>query len=285
METTTKPIETKKLETEEKKGVNTELDTTKVLASEDKKSDTGVSSKDTSDEKPNTKDESNDSEDIGFEIITPDLTEKTDNVQSKASIEVKKEPDVAQANIKEENQQQEQKQVNDQKIVDEKIENKEDTAEASLIDIKVIKEAGDGSNKDSPESDAQGSEELELALKAMPDLSSSVSNEILAKANDEEAKTIVDDIETKTEERPGGTLIDITVIEETKKDKNVQEVIKEAEHSFEAEVIEDNEEIKVVPSDDEDVIEYTLEARHILPFLTILVAFVAIFVGLIFYYN
>merc|ERR1711970_1284298 len=161
----------------------------------------------------------------------------------------------------------------------------ESQVDASLIDIKIIKEEDDGSNRDSPESDAQGTEELELALKEIPEFSSSTSKEILAEANNEDDKNIVDEIETKAEEKPGGTLIDITVIEETNKEKNVQEVIEEAEHSFEAEVIDDNEDIKVVPSDDEDVIEYTLETRHILPFLTILVAFVAVFAGLIFYYN
>merc|ERR1711892_336731 len=233
METTTKTIEAEKTGMEENKTINTEAVKTNVPATEEKKT-----IKDDSEQIQNVKIESNDSEDTGFEIITPDIPEKV-----------------------------------------------EETTKPSLIDIKVIKEPDDTSNKDSPESDAQNSEELEVALKAIPELSSSVSKEILAKANDEEDKDIVDEIETKTEERPGGTLIDITVIEETNKEKHVQEVIEEAGHSFEAEVIEDNEDIKVVPSDDEDVIEYTLESRHILPFLTICVAFVAVFVGLIFYYN
>jgi len=278
METNNKTIEVQKPEFEEKKIGNTVLDTTKILASEENKSETVITSKNDSDLKQNTKNESNDSEDIGFEIITPELAEKKENVITKSdtasddsAVESKATPE--DTNIKEEMS----KQPDIKKI--------ENPVDASLIDIKIIKEEDDGSNRDSPESDAQGTEELELALKEIPELSSSTSKEILAEANNEDDKNIVDEIETKAEEKPGGTLIDITVIEETNKDKNVQEVIEEAEHSFEAEVIDDNEDIKVVPSDDEDVIEYTLETRHILPFLTILVAFVAVFAGLIFYYN
>jgi len=170
-------------------------------------------------------------------------------------------------------------------VTNEKQKEKE-SPEASVIDIKIIKESADNSNKESPESESHSSEELEAALTAIPELSSAVSKEILADANNEgEVKKIVAEIEQKTEERPEGTLIDITVIEETNKDKNVQEVIKEAENSFEAEVIEDNADIEVVPSEGEEVIEYTLEARDAIPVITILVALVAVFVAIIFYYN
>merc|ERR1711892_860139 len=271
METTTKTIEAEKTGMEEIKTINTDLVKANVPVIEETKSEKIVSSKDDSEQKQDTKIESNDSEDTGFEIITPDLPEKMEDAKTKpdaASIAVK-EPVIT--TTKEQNLTKLQE-TKEKDIVEEKVQKKEETTKASLIDIKVIKEPDDTSNKDSPESDAQNSEELEVALAAIPELSSSVSKEILAKANDEEDKDIVDEIETKTEERPGGTLIDITVIEE-------------AGHSFEAEVIEDNEDIKVIPSDDEDVIEYTLESRHILPFLTICVAFVAVFVGLIFYYN
>jgi len=167
-----------------------------------------------------------------------------------------------------------------------KKENEKESHEASVIDIKIIKESADNSNKESPESESHSSEELEAALTAIPELSSSDSKEILADANTEgDVKKIVAEIEEKTEDRPEGTLIDITVIEETDKEKNVQEVVKEAENSFEAEVIEDNADIEVVPSEGEEVIEYTLEARDALPVITVLVALVAIFVALIFYYN
>ena len=292
MATTSKTTEADKIGAEENKSINPDLDKVKVVATEDTKSPELVSKKDDTIQITdkatieNTKNESIDSEETGFEIIIPDPVKNKDDAQTKAKSDIVEADDVKVEPVhavSKESDTNQDKQDKDKDIVKEKT-NKE-TAEASLIDIKVIKEPEDTSNKDSPESDAQSSEELEVALKAMPELSSSVSKEILAKANDEEAKNIVDEIETKTEERPGGTLIDITVIEETNKEKNVQEVVEEAGHSFEAEVIDDNEDIKVIPSDDEDVIEYTLESRHILPFVSILVAFVAIFVALIFYYN
>jgi len=168
----------------------------------------------------------------------------------------------------------------------EKKAKKEDSPESSLIDIQIIKESEDNSNEDSPGSDSHKSDELEAAMTAIPEMSSSVSKEILAESKDDgEVKTIVEEIERKTEERPEGTLIDITIIEETDKDKNIQDVIKEADDSFEAEVIEDNADIEVVPSDDEEVIEYKLEATDAIPIITILVCLVAIFVALFFYYN
>jgi len=289
MATTIKTTEAEKIGTEENESINTNLDKVKVVATEDTTSPEVVPKKEETNQiadkatLENTKNESIDSEETGFEIIIPDPVKITDDAQVKSKSDIVEAPVVKAEPVHAVSKEPEIKQDKDKDIMNEKT-NKE-TSKASLIDIKVIKEPEDSSNKDSPESEAQSSEELELALKAMPELSSSVSKEILDKANDEEAKNIADDIETKTEERPGGTLIDITVIEETNKEKNVQEVIEEAGHSFEAEVIEDNEDIKVIPSEDEDVIEYTLEARHILPFVTILVAFVAIFVALIFYYN
>lgn len=291
MATTIKTTEAEKIGAEDniKESSTTDLDKVKVAATEDTKSSEVKPNKGDTNQitdkatLENTKNESIDSEETGFEIIIPDPVKIKDDAQTKSKSDIVEAPVVKAEPVQAVSKESETKQDKEKDIVNQKT-NKE-IAGASLIDIKVINEPEDTSNKDSPESDAQSSEELEVALKAMPELSSSVSKEILAKANDEEAKNIVDEIETKTEERPGGTLIDITVIEETNKEKNVQEVIEEAGHSFEAEVIEDNEDIKVIPSDDEDVIEYTLEARHILPFVTVLVAFVAIFVALIFYYN
>ena len=76
--------------------------------------------------------------------------------------------------------------------------------------------------------------------------------------------------------------MDITVVDESNKEDKVQ---KEEEHTFEAEIIGDEEDITISPKEDEDVIEYTLETKHIVPFLTIMAALVAIFIGIIFYNN
>lgn len=245
------------------------------------------------------KPEIDDSVEAGFEIIATDADENKKDAQTEQKLEIKGEGVESIGTIKDidanketivstEVQVEESDALNVKHAKNLADKNSEDnkSPEASLIDIKIIKESTDDSNKESPESESHSSEELEAALTAIPELSSSMSKEILAEANDEgDVKKIVEEIETKTEERPAGTLIDITVIEETNTDKNVQEVIEEAENSFEAEVIEDNADIEVVPADDEEVIEYTLEASDAVPFLTILVALVAIFLALLFYYN
>eukprot|EP00092_Neocalanus_flemingeri_P030145 GFUD01032723.1.p1 GENE.GFUD01032723.1~~GFUD01032723.1.p1 ORF type:complete len:296 (+),score=118.22 GFUD01032723.1:157-1044(+) len=245
------------------------------------------------------KPEIDDSVEAGFEIIATDADENKKDAQTKQKLEIKGEGVESIGTIKDidanketivstEVQVEESDALNVKHAESLADKNSEDnkSPEASLIDIKIIKESTDDSNKESPESESHSSEELEAALTAIPELSSSVSKEILAEANDEgDVKKIVEEIETKTEERPAGTLIDITVIEETNTDKNVQEVIEEAGNSFEAEVIEDNADIEIVPADDEEVIEYTLEASDAVPFLTILVALVAIFMALLFYYN
>merc|ERR1711892_882748 len=89
METTTKTIEADKTGMEENKTINTEAVKTNVPATEEKKTETVVSSKDDSEQTQNVKIETNDSEDTGFEIITPDIPEKVENDQTK----VVKEPE------------------------------------------------------------------------------------------------------------------------------------------------------------------------------------------------
>ena len=109
------------------------------------------------------------------------MKKKPEGWKSSQTIPINKKPKPAEKDIKEENLKEKQL-IKESNEADEKIQIKEAPIDASLIDIKVIKETNDESNKDSPESDAQNSEELELALKEMPGISSSVSKEILAKA-------------------------------------------------------------------------------------------------------
>merc|ERR1712002_682391 len=162
MEANDKTLETKKPDVEEKNLVNTVQETKKIIASEENKSETGITSKNNTESKQTVKNESNDTEDIGFEIITSDLAEKKENVVTKsetARSEVISKPLPEDTNIKDEISKQPE------------IKKNEHPVDASLTDIKIIKEEDDGSNKDSSESDAQNSEELELALKEIPELS------------------------------------------------------------------------------------------------------------------
>jgi len=150
--------------------------------------------------------------------------------------------------------------------------------ETTLIDISII---GEKENRNSDQKKENGASEMASALSEMPGISKSVSQEILSKLKDDPTKEIAE-IESNSEETTSETLMDITVIDESGKDAKVQ---KEEEHTFEAEIIGDEEYITISSKEDEDVIEYTLETKHIVPFLTIMAALVAIFIGIIFYNN
>ena len=150
--------------------------------------------------------------------------------------------------------------------------------ETLLIDISIIDENDD---RVSNQNGKNGASEIGAALSEMPGISKSISQEILSKLKEDPTKEI-DEIDSKSEVTSCETLMDITVVDESDKDCKVQ---KEEEHSFEAEIIGDYEEITISPKDDEDVIEYTLETKHFVPFLTIMAALVSIFIGLIFYNN
>ena len=244
--------------------------------------------------------ESEDSEEAGFEIIGKDVLacskealfnrediklEAAEPIGPIVNVDPKNEEIAVLAETKAEERLSDNETCSIEENVADLKENDKESLDASMIDIKVIKDSEYNLNKDVLESEAQRSEELEEALTAIPDMPSSLSKEILAESHEEkEVQKIVGDIETKAEESQDESLIDITIIEEINKD-NLQDTIKEAEVSFEAEVIEDNADKEVVPLDGEDVIEFTIEAGDVIPFLTVLVAFVGIIMGLVYYYN
>lgn len=140
-----------------------------------------------------------------------------------------------------------------EKIAKENLTKISEPATTALVDVSVIKECEKDDNI-SPK------EELETALNAIPGMTTSVSKEVLAQATDKaDVEEIIETIEKKSkDDQDCGTLIDIAVVAETETEKDVQEVIKEAEISFQAEVIEDEEEVQVVPAEDEEVLEYTI---------------------------
>jgi hypothetical protein len=254
--------ENQKAGTEETKDIEKDKANRTVL--EDKKSTDDKFANEQTDNKQ-TKIEDEDSEETEFEIIGTEVVANTN--------EIKLEPS-----------------HNETCSINENVailkENAKESAKASLLDIKIIKESKDNYNKDLPESEAKSFDEVEEALTAIPEMSSSLSKEILAESDEKrEAMKIIERIETKPEENQDVTLLDITLIEETNKDNVVQDNNKEEENSFEAELIGDNANIEVVPSDGEDVIEYTVVAGDVIPFLTILVALVAIIVALAYYYK
>jgi hypothetical protein len=254
--------ENQKAGTEETKDI--EKDKANRTVEEDKKSTDDTCANEQTDNKQ-TKIEDEDSEETEFEIIGTEVVANTNEIKLNPSPNETSSINKNVAILK---------------------ENAKKSAKALMIDIEIIKESKDNSNKYVPESEAKSSDEMEEALTAIPEMSSSLSKEILAESDEKrEPMKIIERTETKPEENQDVTLLDITLIEETNKDNVVQDNNKEEEISFEAEVIDDNADIQVVPSDGEDVIEYTVVAGDVIPFLTILVALVAILVALAYYYN
>lgn len=101
----------------------------------------------------------------------------------------------------------------------------------------------------------------------------------------EETKTIIDKVEAQADDTTDGSVIDIQVIEETKEDADVLDIVAAASEAFTAEVIPDNADIEVVPEDGEEVMEFTFSSADAIPIGAIAVATFAIFLALILYYN
>merc|ERR1712115_716279 len=141
-----------------------------------------------------------------------------------------------------------------------------DKENVEVIDIAVIEEPEDSAN------DVES--KIESVLNEIPE-----KKEII-----EEAKEVLDDIETQSKEPTDtGSVIDIKVVEEAT--DGAQDVVKLSQEGFIAEVIPDNADVEIVAEADEEVIEYTLNAADAIPIGAIAVAAFAIFLALIFYYN
>lgn len=158
----------------------------------------------------------------------------------------------------------------------------EEPRKNSLVTVAVIKEPNETSSSSSSDKDG-----LAAALEKMPGMTKSKSQEILKAIDEKEIKEIAENINEneKEKEAESGSLIDISVVEESDTEKDVQEVIKEADSGFQAEVVEDNEDIEIKPSENEEVIEYTIEMKHAIPIISVMMAFVAVFYALIFHYH
>jgi len=151
----------------------------------------------------------------------------------------------------------------------------------SIVDISVIKEAG--------ESDNTIKTDLQESVSAMPGITKSVSQEILKRSDVTELKQIAQDLaeEEGTEKEEDGSVIDISVVEEITdngEDNDQGEDIGTVD-GLEAEILADDEEVTLVPGEGEQVLELTLTTRHLLPLVSAMVALVAAIYALIFYTN
>ena len=157
----------------------------------------------------------------------------------------------------------------------EEVEQKADKSEANRkksIDVSIIKEKEEEDKK----------ENLEETLKSMPGMTKSVSREILKAVDEKDIKEIAQGLIEKDEEKDDdGSVIDISVVDDSDMDKD--EYVTNASANFQAEIIGDDEEVNIVPAENEQVVEFTLEMKHAIPIISAMVGFVAAIYGLIFY--
>ena len=158
---------------------------------------------------------------------------------------------------------------------------KETARKKSVVDISVIKESEETLNE-------VQNDNLEETLKNMPGMTSSKSKEILKLSNEKELKQIAKDLVSKNDEEDEdeGSVIDISVVNESDTDKEVEEVQEHDVHSgFQAEIIDDDSEVNIVPAEDEEVVEFTLEMRHLMLIASAIIGLIAIFYAAIIYQN
>ena len=169
------------------------------------------------------------------------LIKPTENVESDFEIISKENPTSEEKTaVRVESKKEE---VADIKEVEKKLENDHKSSgteerKKSIVDISVIKEAGDSDNT------IQKGNDLQESVSSMPGMTKSVSQEILKKSDVTELKQIAQDLaeedrqENKEEEEEEGSVIDISVVEEsTEKVEDIGTV-----DGLEAEILADDEE-------------------------------------------
>ena len=109
-------------------------------------------------------------------------------------------------------------------------------------------------------------------------MTKSISKEILKVADESGLKEIAASLDTTSSgEAEDGSMIDISVVEEEDQGAGGEVLV--------AELLEDGEEMSLVPGRDEAVVEVTLEMRHAIPLLSALVALAAAIYAFINYTN
>jgi len=143
----------------------------------------------------------------------------------------------------------------------------------SIVDISIIKEKEEELKEES----------LEINLNSMPGMTKSISKEILKATDETELKKIAQELSNETDETgkgdDDGSVIDISIVDDSDGDKEP------AQTNFEAEILDDDEEVTIVPADDEAVVEFTLEMKHAVPLISLMVAVVAALYAAVFYAN
>jgi len=216
-----------------------------------------------------------------FEIISKETTKEPVSKKSDSSTE----KNLAENLVKTTNVNTETKkgETEDIKSVEKKIESDDKISETkherkkSIVDISVIEETGESDDSIILKTENY----LQESVSLMPGMTKSVSQEILKKSDVTELKQIAQDLAEEKEEEEEGSVIDISVVEENNdKEEDIGTV-----DGIEAEILGDDEEVTITPGEDEEVVELTLETRHMLPVLSAIVGLAAAIYALIFYTN
>merc|ERR1719219_1172874 len=144
-------------------------------------------------------------------------------------------------------------------------EDKKDNTTTTQEPVQTETKPGKSHVDMAPIKESSEKDELAAALQNMPGMTKSKSGEILKALDEKEITEIAEKLDEKEKENEGGSMIDISVVEESDTEKEVQEVLEKAESGFKAEVVDENEEIEILPSDNEEVVEYTIEMKHLIP--------------------
>ena len=148
-----------------------------------------------------------------FEIISKETTKEL--VSKKLDVETQEiEAENPTSEAKTTNIETKKKEAGESKSIKEKQETEDKTSESterkeSIVDISVIKEAG--------ESDDTIKTDLQESVSAMPGITKSVSQEIIKRSDVTELKQIAQDLaeeEGTEKEEEDGSVIDISVVEE-----------------------------------------------------------------------
>ena len=167
------------------------------------------------------------------------LIKPTENVESDFEIISKENPTSEEKTAKKEGQKEESAVIKD---VEKKLENDDKSSgteerKKSIVDISVIKEAGDSDNT------IKKGNDLQESVSSMPGMTKSVSQEILKRSDVTELKQIAQELAEEDgrdnrEEEEEGSVIDISVVEEnTEKEEDIGTV-----DGLEAEILADDEE-------------------------------------------
>ena len=142
----------------------------------------------------------------------------------------------------------------------------------SVVDIAVIKEKDENNSLD------QKDKSLEESLSKMPGMTKSASRDILKAIDDAEIKQIAANLAGADVAADEGSVIDISIVN----DSDDNNTTNDDGLGIQAEIIGDDEEVNINPGKNEQVVEFTLEMKHFVALLSVVIGMMAAMYALFF---